>query len=68
MSVLSNGVPSEKLLRISGVSEQTAIPKSTIWAWVKEGRFPQPLKLSPRITVWKESDIQEFIKSAGGAS
>ena len=27
------------------------------WAGVKKGIFPKPIKLSPRVTVWLETDI-----------
>jgi predicted DNA-binding transcriptional regulator AlpA len=37
------------------------ISKSTWWAGIKNGRYPRPVKLGPRITVWKVSDIQELI-------
>ncbi len=37
------------------------VSKSTWWAGVKSGRFPRPLKLSERITVWKVGDIRELI-------
>ena len=50
-------------LRIKDVMKKTSIPKSTIWLWVKEERFPKPIKLSQRVTVWKESDIDEWMES-----
>ena len=37
------------------------ISKSHWWAGVKDGRFPQPVKLGPRTTVWRASDIQAVI-------
>lgn len=54
-----------KLLRIKSVSEKTEIGKSTIWLWVSQGKFPKPIKLSPRITVWKESILDEWIERRG---
>lgn len=38
------------------------VSKSTWWAGVKSGRFPKPLKLGPRITVWKVEDINALIE------
>jgi predicted DNA-binding transcriptional regulator AlpA len=29
---------------------------------VKSGRFPKPLKLGPRITVWRADEILELIE------
>jgi len=37
------------------------VSKSTWWAGVKSGRYPRPLKLGPRITVWRVEDIRELI-------
>ncbi|HEX2552503.1 MAG TPA: AlpA family phage regulatory protein [Microvirga sp.] len=39
--------------------------KSTWWAGVKSGRFPKPIKLGPRITVWRAEDIWRILD--GGA-
>lgn len=37
------------------------ISKSTWWAGVKDGRFPKPLKLGARVTVWRAEDIRDLI-------
>lgn len=39
--------------------------KATWWAGVKSGRFPKPVKLSPRVTVWRIEDIRAFISNGG---
>ena len=41
------------------------VSKSTWWAGVKSGRFPQSVKLSDRITAWRVEDIQELIQNGG---
>ena len=41
------------------------VSKSTWWQGVKEGRFPEPIKLSERITVWRASEIHSWISQAG---
>lgn len=41
--------------------------KATWWAGVKSGRFPAPVKLSPRVTVWRIEDIRAFISNGGVA-
>ena len=40
------------------------VSKSTWWAGVKSGRFPQPVKLGPRITAWRVEDIRALIELA----
>lgn len=49
-------------LRIKDVMKKTGIVRSTIWLWVSEGKFPKPIKLSPRITVWEHQKIDEWIR------
>jgi len=39
------------------------IGKSTWWVGVKEGRFPQPVKLGPKTTVWRVEDIRSWIEN-----
>lgn len=38
------------------------VSKSTWWEGVKTGRFPQPVKISPRVTAWKVEDIRDFME------
>jgi len=55
-----------RLLRLNQIiGENGLIPvsKSTFWEGVNSGRFPKPLKLGPRTTVWRWSDIREFIEN-----
>jgi hypothetical protein len=37
------------------------VSKSTWWQGVKIGRFPKPVKLGPRITAWRVSDIRALL-------
>lgn len=50
-------------LRLSQVLALIPVSKSVWWEGCKTGRFPRPIKLGPRTTVWLAEDIQEFIKS-----
>lgn len=46
-----------KLLRLPQVLEIIPVSRSTWYRGMKEGRYPQPIKLSTRAVGWKESDI-----------
>jgi predicted DNA-binding transcriptional regulator AlpA len=37
------------------------VGKSCWWEGVKSGRFPKPLKLGTRVTVWRVEDIRALI-------
>lgn len=39
------------------------VSKSTIWNYAKEGSI-KPIKLSPRVTVFKKEDLDNFIENA----
>jgi prophage regulatory protein len=52
-------------LRLSDVLTLIPVGKTTWWVGVKTGRFPKPLKLGTRITVWKTEDIIDFIQDVG---
>lgn len=34
---------------------------STLWAWSKDGRFPPPVKISPTMTAWRNSDVIDWL-------
>jgi predicted DNA-binding transcriptional regulator AlpA len=51
-----------RLLRLSQIVPHIIpVSKSTWWSGVKAGRFPKPIKLSSRVTVWRYSDIEALI-------
>jgi prophage regulatory protein len=37
------------------------VSRSTWWAGIKDGRYPKPVKLGPRITAWRVEDIRALI-------
>jgi len=52
----------DRLLRLKQVLEIVPVGKSTWWAGVATGRFPQPLRhLGPRITVWRASEVYALV-------
>jgi len=54
----------DQLLRLNqfvGVGRAIPISRSSWWKGVKEGRYPKPVKLGPRTTAWRLSDIQPLI-------
>lgn len=43
-----------------GIPPIIPVSKSTWWDGVKKGRYPQPVKHSPRVTVWRVEDIRNL--------
>lgn len=44
-----------------GIDPRIPVSASTWWKGVKDGRFPKPIKLGEKTTVWRESDINDLI-------
>lgn len=59
--------PSKALLRLLRLKEVLALVpvcKTSWYAGIRDGRYPQPVKLSPRVTCWREEDIRALIAAA----
>lgn len=41
------------------------VSRSTFFQWVRDGRFPKPVKLSPRVTVWRAADVSDWLENKG---
>lgn len=63
-----HNLPIEGFLRLKQIIGDKTTPgiipisKSSWWAGVKEGIYPQPKKLGKRTTVWIASEIRQFIE------
>ena len=56
----------DSLLRVEPhITQRMGISRSGWWKGVKDGKFPPGIKLSPRVTVWKSSEIDSLIASLG---
>lgn len=55
--------PDDRILRISEVVKMTGIPKSAMYARIKEGSFPKQISLGSRAAGWLESDILDWIEA-----
>lgn len=53
---------SERYLRIKEVSSMLSMSRSNIYRLVSLGQFPAWIKLSDRVSVWKLSDIHQWVK------
>ena len=46
--------------RIKQLTERYKISHSSIWAMVKAGTFPKPIKLSPNCTAWADKETEKW--------
>lgn len=63
MSKLHHRYASDKQL-----SDFLEVSRQTIWRWVREGKFPAPIKLGPNCTRWRLSDVQAWEASREAAA
>ena len=52
-------------LRLPQVLELIPVCKSTWWEGIADGRFPEGIKISTRVTAWKAEDIFKLIEQLG---
>jgi len=58
-----SAAPSTQFLRLNHLKERLGVSGSSIWAWVKAGTFPKPIKLSENCTAWIEDDVEAWSQS-----
>lgn len=46
--------------RLPQLTARLNVSGSSIWAWVKKGTFPKPIKLSANTTAWDRASIEAW--------
>ncbi len=54
-------LPATGFLRLKDVQRFIPVSSSTWWKGVREGVYPQPVRLSPRTTAWRVEEIRDLI-------
>jgi prophage regulatory protein len=57
---------SPELIRLPAVLKLIPVSKSSWYAGVKSGRYPERVHLGPRTTAWRLTDILELAKNGVG--
>ena len=52
-----------QVLRLKELVKLFGLSKSTIYARIKEGDFPKPIRLGPRSIGWFQHDIESWLES-----
>ncbi|NLV32136.1 MAG: AlpA family phage regulatory protein [Acidobacteria bacterium] len=55
------GIPAQGFVRLPQILAVLPICGATWWNMVRDGRAPKPVKLGPRITAWRASEIRALI-------
>lgn len=51
--------------RKRGIPPIIPVGPTTWWSGTNSGRFPRPIKLGPKTTVWRVEDIRALIAKGG---
>lgn len=52
----------ERHLRLPEVIKTVALSKTEIYRRIRAEKFPNQVRLSHRVAVWRQSDIQNWLK------
>ena len=51
----------ENYLNIDDIIKSLRINEDTLGKWIKEGKFPQPLRINDRTTLWSYALIENWL-------
>lgn len=60
---LDSECPMLGFIRLPAIIKLLGIGKTSFYKGIREGRFPKPVKIGPRTSAWRVSDIRELILS-----
>ena len=55
-------LPETGFVRLPQILSLISISRSAWWAGIREGKFPQGIKLGSKTTVWRAEDIRHLIE------
>lgn len=63
---MKNSLPETGFIRLPVVLSVIPISKSSLYAGIKKGIYPAPVKLSERTSAWRVEDIRALIEKLNG--
>lgn len=55
------------LIKLPDVLQLYPVSRASWYAGIKLGRYPPPIKIGPRSSAWRLSDINKLIEDVGAA-
>jgi prophage regulatory protein len=53
----------DRILRLNSVLDRTGLSRSTLYRRMRDGSFPKQIPISLRCAGWRESAINEWLRS-----
>lgn len=51
------------MYRAKPLAKSLGIGVSTLWDWVRSGKFPKPLKLGANLTAWRADEVHAWLNT-----
>ena len=48
-------------LSVKEITDSLKVNKETLKQWINEGKFPPPLKINDRVTIWSYAVIENWV-------
>lgn len=58
----------DSFLRLPEVLAIIPVSRATWYEGIKKGRFPAPVKLGARVSLWRRSDIEQLVASLSAST
>ena len=55
------------LLSAGQVADLLGCTKRTVWKLLSSGKFPKPVRLTPKLPRWRRADLDKYISSLAEA-
>ncbi|HGY5110833.1 TPA: helix-turn-helix transcriptional regulator [Citrobacter braakii] len=52
-----------RYIRPKNLAEELGISMPSLWRWVKAGKMPKPIKLSPRVAAFSTAEINSWLEA-----
>ena len=59
---------STQFYRLPTLKQRLGVSGSTIWSWIKQGKFPRGIKISDNVTAWNAAEIEAWAADRIAAS
>jgi prophage regulatory protein len=56
-------ITTRRALRLNSVIERTGVSKTHLYRLIQAGKFPRPVKLSERVSVWDAAVVDQWLSS-----
>lgn len=56
------------LMRMGDITRELNISASQVYRWIKQGRFPKPIRLTEHTSCWLCCEVVEFRESGRASS